>query len=103
MRDHVDQLIVVDRLGAPGHARPDPAAADAIVAAWLPGTEGAGVGDVLFGDQPFHGTTPYAWPRTPGDAPRTGKAPCDGAGFPAGYGLDATGKLLGPKGCVVGL
>lgn len=35
---------------------------DALVAAWLPGTEGAGVSDVLFGDMPFTGTLPYTWP-----------------------------------------
>ena len=36
---------------------------DALVAAWLPGTEGAGVADVLFGDRNFMGTLPLPWPR----------------------------------------
>ena len=36
---------------------------------------------------------------TPDDAPRTGKAACDGAVFPVGYGLDASGALLGPAAC----
>ena len=57
-------------------------AADAVVAAWLPGTEGAGIADVLLGDVPFTGTTPYTWPVTPEDAPRTGKEACDGAVYP---------------------
>jgi len=35
---------------------------DALVAAWLPGSEGGGVADVLFGDFPFTGTLPLAWP-----------------------------------------
>jgi beta-glucosidase len=35
--------------------------ADAIVAAWLPGTEGAGVADVLFGDHKFTGKLSFAW------------------------------------------
>lgn len=35
--------------------------ADAIVAAWLPGTEGAGVADVLFGDFPFKGKLAIQW------------------------------------------
>lgn len=35
---------------------------DAIIAAWLPGTEGDGVADVLFGDYPFTGILPIAWP-----------------------------------------
>lgn len=34
----------------------------AIVSAWLPGTEGAGVADVLFGEQDFTGTNPITWP-----------------------------------------
>ena len=34
---------------------------DAIIAAWLPGTEGEGVTDVLFGDFPFTGTLPIEW------------------------------------------
>lgn len=35
---------------------------DALVAAWLPGTEGAGVADVLFGTVPPTGTLPMTWP-----------------------------------------
>ncbi len=35
---------------------------EALVAAWLPGSEGAGVADVLFGEQPFVGTLPLPWP-----------------------------------------
>jgi beta-glucosidase len=38
--------------------------ADAWIAAWLPGTEGQGIADVLFGDQPFTGKLPYTWPRS---------------------------------------
>ena len=36
---------------------------DAFVAAWLPGTEGQGVADVLFGDAKFTGKLPRTWPR----------------------------------------
>lgn len=35
---------------------------DAIVEAWLPGTEGDGVADVLLGDYDFTGTLTYTWP-----------------------------------------
>ncbi len=35
---------------------------NALVAAWLPGSEGSGVSDVLFGDYDFEGTLPVAWP-----------------------------------------
>ncbi len=34
---------------------------DALVMAWLPGTEGAGVADVLLGEQEFTGTLTYTW------------------------------------------
>jgi beta-glucosidase len=34
---------------------------DAFIAAWLPGTEGGGIADVLFGNRSFKGRTPYTW------------------------------------------
>ncbi|MDF1602816.1 glycoside hydrolase family 3 protein [Nocardioides sp. YIM 152315] len=37
---------------------------DALVASWLPGSEGDGVADVLFGRRPFTGELPVTWPRT---------------------------------------
>lgn len=40
----------------------DASRADAVVAAWLPGTEGAGVADPLFGATPYTGTLPLPWP-----------------------------------------
>ena len=66
--------------------------ADAWVAAWLPGTEGGGIADVLFGDYPFTGKSPYSWPRTMAQLPininnlgdRTG---CERPLFLFGYGL----------------
>jgi beta-glucosidase len=38
-------------------------ASDALIAAWLPGTEGQGVADVLFGDCKLTGKLPRPWPR----------------------------------------
>ncbi len=71
-------------LRPPGDARHDPARPPTRWSpAWLPGTEGAGVGDVLFGDRPFTATTPYTWPKTPDDAPRTGKDAVRRRGLPA--------------------
>ena len=99
VRPMVDRLVVVILSGRPVMVDRILPTADAVVAAWLPGTEGAGIGDVLFGDRAFTATTPYAWPLTPDDAPRTGKAACDGAVFPAGYGLDASGAPLGLPAC----
>jgi len=37
---------------------------DAFIAAWLPGTEGGGIADVLFGNKSFTGKTPYTWRKT---------------------------------------
>jgi beta-glucosidase len=98
VRPHVDRLIVVIYSGRPV-LLDGLAGADAVVAAWLPGTEAEGLAAVLVGDEPFHGTTPYTWPVTADDAPRTGKGACDGAVFPLGYGLVADGSRLGPAAC----
>ena len=43
--------------------------ADAFVAAWLPGTEGRGVTDVLFGDYKFTGKLSFSWPRSMNQIP----------------------------------
>ena len=37
---------------------------DAFIAAWLPGTEGGGIADVLFTSRDFTGRTPYTWRKT---------------------------------------
>ena len=37
---------------------------EALVAAWLPGSEGQGVADVLFGDSNFTGKLSHSWPRS---------------------------------------
>jgi beta-glucosidase len=53
----------------------------ALLAAWLPGTEGAGIADVLFGDFKPVGKLPLTWPRTGTAAARADPL------FPYGYGL----------------
>ena len=88
VRPMVDRLVVVVLSGRPVMLDAILPAADAVVAAWLPGTEGAGVGDVLFGDRPFTATTPYTWPKTPNDAPRTGKERVRRRGLPAGLRIE---------------
>jgi beta-glucosidase len=61
--------------------------ADALVAAWLPGTEGAGIADVLFGDEPARGKLPHSWPRSMAQIPiNVGDARYDPL-FPYGFGL----------------
>ena len=60
---------------------------DALVASWLPGSEGAGVADVLFGDRPFTGKLPVSWPRSVDQEPiNVGDAGYDPL-FPYGWGL----------------
>jgi len=60
--------------------------ADAIVAAWLPGTEGNGVTDVLFGDAPPTGKLSFTWPRSTEQLPRSHiKDPLYPLGFGLGY------------------
>jgi beta-glucosidase len=59
-------------------------AADAFLAAWLPGTEGAGVADVLFGDYKPTGKLSFAWPRSMAQVGKhTGQDPL----FPYGFAL----------------
>jgi beta-glucosidase len=60
---------------------------DALVASWLPGSEGAGVADVLFGRRPFTGKLPVTWPRTLEQEPiNVGDADYDPL-YPFGFGL----------------
>lgn len=57
---------------------------DAFLAAWLPGTEGQGVADVLFGDYKPTGKLSFRWPKSDEEMPlKAGVAPL----FPVGYGL----------------
>src|SRR4029077_14222741 len=55
-------------------------ASDALVAAWLPGTEGQGVADVLLGDFRPSGKLPRPWPGNP-------EPPGDHPLFERGFGL----------------
>jgi len=57
----------------------------AFVAAWLPGTEGLGMTDVLFGDFKFTGKLPRAWPRSNDHLASSDKS--EKPLFPFGYGL----------------
>jgi beta-glucosidase len=86
-------VVAVMVTGRPLYVNPALNAADAFVVAWLPGTEGAGLADVIVGDAAgkprydFHGTLPAAWPKTASMA--------DGALYPLGYGLTYAGGAKG--------
>jgi beta-glucosidase len=97
LRRLVDKLIVVIISGRPLIITDQFSTADAWVEAWLPGTEGEGVSDVLFGDHPFVGKLPYTWPRSKAQLPinennSAGKISCDAPFFPFGYGLGDAGS-----------
>lgn len=59
-------------------------AADAFVAAWLPGSEGAGVADILFGQRRPTGRLSFSWPGTCEGTPVNDARD---ALFPVGFGL----------------
>lgn len=91
LRAKSNKLVIVIVSGRPMIITDQLAQADAVVAAWLPGTEGAGVADGLFGDAPFTGKLPYTWPRRMDQLPFDFTAgPADPL-FPFGYGLQTSG------------
>src|SRR5260370_28783592 len=89
VRGQCDVLVVVIYSGRPLIIGEVLDSSDALVAAWLPGTEANGVAYVLFGTQPFTGRLPYDWPETMDQgASRNGHAPL----FPISYGLTPAGR-----------
>ncbi len=67
-------------------------ASKAFVAAWLPGTEGQGVADVLFGEFDFQGRLSFSWPKHADDNLNVGDASYEPR-FPFGFGLSyASGR-----------
>jgi beta-glucosidase len=86
-------VVSVFLTGRPLRATLEIDASDAFVVAWLPGTEGGGVADVLIGRPDgsarynFQGTLPFSWPKrsyeTPGHPGEPGYDPL----FAYGYGL----------------
>lgn len=65
---------------------------DALVASWLPGTEGDGVADVLFGKRAFTGQLPVTWPKSEAQLPiNVGDGAYDPQ-FPYGWGLTTLKK-----------
>ncbi|GAB4859894.1 hypothetical protein Ancab_011375 [Ancistrocladus abbreviatus] len=81
------RCVVVLISGRPLVLEPYVSSMDALVAAWLPGTEGQGVADVLFGDYGFTGRLPRTWFKTVDQLPMNiGDARYDPL-FPFGFGL----------------
>ena len=79
-------VVAVFLSGRPMWVNREMNAADAFVAAWLPGSEGGGVADVLFGEHDFVGKLPFSWPRLASQTANVGDPDYDPL-FAYGYGL----------------
>ncbi|KAE8664722.1 hypothetical protein F3Y22_tig00112738pilonHSYRG00152 [Hibiscus syriacus] len=81
------KCIVIVISGRPVVIEPYVDSMDALVAAWLPGTEGQGVADVVFGDYGFSGKLPRTWFKTVDQLPMNVGDPHYDPLFPFGFGL----------------
>ena len=61
MREHCAKLVLIIYSGRPVIITHIVQQCDAIIAAWLPGSEASAIADVLFGDVPFTGKLPFTW------------------------------------------
>jgi len=86
--------VIVFLSGRPLYVTPEINAAEAFVAAWLPGSEGGGVADLLFRkpdgtiQYDFRGRLSFSWPRSPDQTPLNVGDVNYNPLFPFGYGLD---------------
>jgi len=93
LRERVEALILVLYAGRPLVLGEAARHADAIVAAWLPGSEGAAVAEPIVGVSPFEGTLRFRWPTSMADLPlhpfaEAGDGGDDGTAlFDIGHGL----------------
>ncbi|XP_027359396.1 uncharacterized protein LOC113868043 [Abrus precatorius] len=81
------KCVVVIISGRPVVIQPYVDIIESLVAAWLPGTEGNGVTDVLFGDYGFTGKLPRTWFKTVDQLPMNVGDPHYDPLFPFGFGL----------------
>ncbi len=74
--------------GRPLWVNPELNQSDAFVAGWLPGSEGAGIADVLIGGKTdFNGRLSFSWPKMAGQFTLNKGAANYDPLFPLGYGL----------------
>lgn len=82
-------IVAVLISGRPLVVNAELALSKAFVAAWLPGSEGKGVAEVLFGEEDFQGRLSFSWPRedgAPGVDDQVDRRSCEPL-FPLAYGL----------------
>jgi beta-glucosidase len=98
-------VITVLLSGRPLILGPTLEASDAFIAAWLPGTEGEGVADVLFGDYKPTGKSPRTWPSSNDHLASSADPAAAKPTFTFGYGLTynetatsaSSGRLAGSQ------
>jgi beta-glucosidase len=95
------RTVAVFLSGRPMWVNPCINASDAFVAAWLPGSEGEGVADVLFSSAgakhyDFTGRLAFAWPQTAMPVTFDAAGKSSGSQFPRGFGLDYGSKVDSP-------
>lgn len=81
------KCVVIIISGRPLVIEPYVGLIDAVVAGWLPGSEGQGVADVLFGDYGFTGKLPRTWFKSVNQLPMNVGDPHYDPLFPFGFGL----------------
>ena len=87
LKDAGVPVVSVFLSGRPLWVNPFLNASDAFVAAWLPGSEGEGIVDVLFGAADFRGKLSFSWPKLASQVTlNRGDAGYDPL-FPFGFGL----------------
>jgi beta-glucosidase len=87
--------------GRPMWVNPEINASDAFVAAWLPGSEGEGIADLLFRSDgaehfDFTGRLGFSWPQTAMPVSFDDRGHASGALHPQGWGLDYGSKVDSP-------
>lgn len=91
-------VVTVFLSGRPMWVNPEINASEAFVAAWLPGTEGAGVADVIIGDKAgvarhdFKGKLSFSWPKRADQQPLNYQQPNYDPLFAYGFGLTYADK-----------
>ncbi|MEM9839721.1 MAG: glycoside hydrolase family 3 N-terminal domain-containing protein [Pseudomonadota bacterium] len=89
-KDEGRTVVSVFLSGRPLWTNPEINASDAFVAAFLPGSEGGGVADLLFQTDPsfdFTGRLSFSWPKNAGQVEVNVADPAADPLFPVGYGL----------------
>jgi beta-glucosidase len=92
----VDQVVLVVFSGRPIALGPVLEQVDAVVAAWWPGSEAAGIADVLAGAAPWSGRLPVDWVEH-GHEPATGDRGAGTPRWPRGHAHPVTAPLIPPS------